>query len=117
MQLVLNTNGLTVKKRNNAFYIIGKEGRRLISPKRVTSIAVTADCLLSAAAIRLAAQHKIPIYFFNRSGMADARLWAANFGSIATIRRRQVLLAETPEATQKMRQLVRTFLVHYRAVL
>lgn len=99
MQILLDTNGLTVKKRNNAFWIVAKEGQRLISPKRVTSIAVTADCLLSASAIRLAASEGIPIYFFNRAGKADAKLWGSNFGSIATIRREQTLFALKPEAT------------------
>jgi len=99
MQLVLDTNGLIVKKRNNSFWIMAKEGKRLISPKRVSSIAVTADCLFSSAAIRLAANHSIPIFFMNASGHAESKLWAAAFGSTATIRRQQVLFALTPEAT------------------
>ena len=99
MQLVLDTNGLMVKKKNQAFWIVAKAGRRLISPHRVSSIAVTADCLLSAAAIRLAAQHGIPIYFFDGAGKARARLWSPGFGSIATIRREQIHFAARPEAT------------------
>lgn len=100
MQLVLDTNGLIVKKRNNSFWIMAKEGKRMISPKRVSSIAVTADCLFSSAAIRLAALHQIPIYFMDATGHAESRLWSAAFGSTATIRREQVLFALTPEATE-----------------
>jgi len=100
MQLVLDTNGLSLRKRNDAFWITAKEGRRLISPQRVSSIAVTADCLLSSAAIRLAARHSIPIYFYNGAGRPEARLWSPHFGSIARIRREQMKWAETPEATR-----------------
>lgn len=100
MQLVLDTNGLAVKKRNKSFWIIGQGQQRIISPHRVTSIAVTADCLMSSAAIKLAAKHQIPIFFFNKAGKAEARLWSDSFGSIATIRRQQVLFAMTPEATE-----------------
>lgn len=100
MQLVLDTNGLIIKKRNNAFWILAKEEKRIISPHRITSIAVMADCLLSSAAIRLAAEHQIPIYFMNATGRADAKLWSAAFGSLATIRRQQVLFALKPEATR-----------------
>ncbi|MEL6627181.1 MAG: CRISPR-associated endonuclease Cas1 [Bacteroidota bacterium] len=107
MQLVLDTNGLIVKKRNNAFYIVRKQEKRLISPSRITSIAVTADCLLSSAAIRLSAQHKIPIYFMDGTGQAKARLWSAQFGSIATIRREQTLFALEPEATEWIISLFR----------
>ncbi|MDX2246827.1 MAG: CRISPR-associated endonuclease Cas1 [Bacteroidia bacterium] len=99
MQLLLDTNGLTVRKKNDCFWITSKAGRRLISPNRITSIAVTGDCLFSSAAIRLAAWYKIPIFFFNAAAKVDAQLWSDSFGSIATIRREQVLLALTPEAT------------------
>ncbi|HMO41096.1 MAG TPA: CRISPR-associated endonuclease Cas1 [Saprospiraceae bacterium] len=100
MQLVLDTNGLTLQKRNNSFWIVHSKGRRLISPHRITSIAVVRDCLISAAAIRLAAKHGIPIFFFSASGKAEAQLRSAGFGSIATIRRQQIRIAETARATQ-----------------
>jgi CRISPR-associated protein Cas1 len=106
MQLVLDTNGLVVKKKNNSFWIISKEKRRLISPRRVDSIAVTADCLLSAAAIRLAARHQIPIYFFDGTARLQARLGGPGFGSIASIRRQQVLFAQSTAATQWIIELL-----------
>jgi len=99
MQLLLDTNGLQVKKRNNAFHIIGREAQRIISPQRITSIAVRADCLISSAAIRLASEHQIPIFFFDAAGKAEARLWSDNFTRMAEIRRQQVLFALKPEAT------------------
>lgn len=100
MQLVLDSNGLTVKKRNNNFWIIHKKGKRLISPFKVSSIAVTADCYLSTAAIRLAVSHGIPIYFINKYGKTDAQLWSANFEKKTEIRRKQVIFSETVEATR-----------------
>jgi len=100
MQLVLDTNGLTVKKRNESFWIYHKKEKRLISPRRIRSIAVVADCLISAAAIRLAAKHGIPIYFFNGQGTAEARLWSSNFGSQARIRKAQAIFPHRPEARE-----------------
>lgn len=99
MQLVLDTNGLTLKKRNNSFWVVSKKHRRVISPHRVSSIAVVRDCLISTAAIRLAINHKIPIFFFSYAGKAVGSLWSPYFGSIATIRRNQLKLAETEAAT------------------
>lgn len=100
MQLVLDTNGLILKKRNNSFWIISKKHRKIISPHRISSIAVIRDCLLSTAAIRLAIKHQIPIFFFNYAGKAEGSLWSPYFGSIATIRRNQLQLTETAKATQ-----------------
>ncbi|MEM1123772.1 MAG: CRISPR-associated endonuclease Cas1, partial [Bacteroidota bacterium] len=90
MQLVLDTNGLSLKKRNNSFWIVSKKHRRVISPHRVSSIAVIRDCLISTAAMRLAIKHKIPIFLFNYAGKAEGSLWSPYFGSIATIRRNQL---------------------------
>ncbi|MEM6846088.1 MAG: CRISPR-associated endonuclease Cas1 [Bacteroidota bacterium] len=99
MQLVLDTNGLVMKKRNNCFWITHKKGRRMISPHKVSSIAVTHDCLLSTSAIRLAIQHQIPIVLFSATGRPQGRLWSPYFGSIATLRRQQLRFGETPAAT------------------
>lgn len=100
MQLVLDTNGIIVKVRNAAFWIISKTQQRTISPTKITSIAITQDCLLSSAAIRLAVKHQIPIIFFNGQGKAEARLWSPYFSNIATIRRKQIQFFTLPQATE-----------------
>jgi len=99
MQLVLDTNGLVMKKRNNCFWITHKKGRRMISPHKVSSISVTHDCLISTSAIRLAIQHQIPIVLFNASGRPQGRFWSPYFSNIATLRRQQLKFTDTAEAT------------------
>ncbi len=98
MQLILDTNGLAIKIRNKCFWIIGKKFQRQISPHRISSISVTADCLVSTSAIRLAVKHGIPIYFSGRYGKTVAKLSSPNFGNIASLRRQQVLFAESIDA-------------------
>jgi CRISPR-associated protein Cas1 len=98
MQLVLDTNGLVVKQRKRCFQVIGKEKQRLISPERVTSIAVSAECLLSAAAIRLAVEHGIPIFFFGPTGDIEGKLWSPYFVGMASLRRAQALWLESPDS-------------------
>jgi CRISP-associated protein Cas1 len=89
MQLVLDTHGLVLKQRNRAFEVIGKQASRLISPKQITSIAVTADCLVSTAAIRLAVKHHVPIFLIDNTGQVEGRLWSAHFIGLASLRRSQ----------------------------
>ena len=102
MQIVLDTKGLVLKKRNQSFLIEHreKELKKSISPVKITSIAVTSSCFLSTGAIQLAADHQIPILFFDATGHARARLWSASFGRLATLRRRQVLRAMEAEGTR-----------------
>lgn len=89
MQLVLDTRGTALKQRNRAFHIIGKTEQRVISPQRLSSIAVTADCLISTAAIRLAVMHHIPIFLVDAAGQIEGRLWSAHFTGLASLRRAQ----------------------------
>lgn len=100
MQLVLDSNGISLKVRNKTFHVSKNKESRLISPYKVTSIAVLADVVFSSAAVKLATSHGIPIYFFARTGRVRARLWSPEFGNLATLRRKQVFFAETTAATQ-----------------
>jgi CRISPR-associated protein Cas1 len=105
MQLVLDTHGLVVKVRNRRFHITLRRNpkapekttleQRMISPDKISSIAVTADCLMSTAALRLAIEHEIPVYLFNESGDIAGKLWSPHFVGLASLRRAQALWHES----------------------
>lgn len=97
MQLVLNTHGLVLKVKQHVFYVSAGDERRMISPEQVTSIAVTAPCMMSSAAIALAADAGIPIYFYDRIGEAQSCLRSPYFESLATLRRKQVYFSDAIE--------------------
>lgn len=106
MQLVLDTKNLKLLKKRNSFLVEPEEGKsRTISPKKLTSIAITQAVLISSEAVKLAIKHEIPILFFDRIGKAQARLWSPYFGSIATLRRQQVRFGDSPLATAWIIQL------------
>ena len=98
MQLVIDTNGVQIKVRNKAFWIIGKKHRRQISPRRISSILISADCMIGSAAIRLAAKNEIPIFWENALGKIEARVWSPTFISHARIRRQQVIWSKSQDA-------------------
>lgn len=102
MQLVLDTKGLKLTKKNNIFHVSDGKRERNISPQKLKSIAVTASVELSSDAIVLAINNEVPILFFDRIGKAKARLWSPYFESIASLRRNQVRFGDSPEATAWM---------------
>jgi len=102
MQLVLDTKGLKLSKKGGIFLIEKEEKSRSISPVKLSSIAVTANVELTTEAVMLAVSHQLPIFFFDRTGRARARLWSPYFSSISTLRRSQVYFRETTEATAWM---------------
>lgn len=65
----------------------------MISPHKVSSIAVISPCTVTSAAVLLAVENKIPIIFFDHSGEPEAQLWSTRFGNLAELRRAQVLFA------------------------
>lgn len=101
MQLVLDTKNLHFGRLRGLFYAQAPDGvRRSISPRKVSSIAVTQSCHLHTGAIELAAAHEIPIYLLNAIGKVVARIGSPNFESIATLRRRQVEFCQAPDAAR-----------------
>lgn len=103
MQIILDTKDIRLDRRRNMFFVEAPDGKsRGISPHKVSSIAVTHDCWLSAAAIQLAALHEVPIYFLGRTGKVIARLASPYFSSIATLRRQQVLFSMSEDASSWM---------------
>ncbi len=99
MQLVLDSKGIKIANKNNAFQIISEGGERIIGPGKLTSIAIIANVQIQTDAINLAIKQQIPILFFNRFGKIVGRIWSPHFQSIATLRRQQIKFSETPEAT------------------
>lgn len=100
MQVVLNTHGLTLRVKDKVFHISDGQEYRKISPEQISSIAVTAPCQLSSAAVMLAADAGIPIYFIDHRGDVRASLRSPYFESLATLRRKQVYFADMEAASR-----------------
>ncbi len=113
MQLVLDTKGIELGVKDKVFFIQSPSKSRKISPKKVTSIAVTAYCKFTSTAVMLAVDHQIPILFFNYIGKAKAKMWSPFFQNLATLRRRQILFANTLECTVWFLELYKLKTEHY----
>jgi CRISP-associated protein Cas1 len=105
MHLLLDTKGLTVHRRKGCFFIESETTSRTISPLKVSSIAITSNCLLSASAIKLAIENQIPVLFMNRTGQVAGRLWSPSFHGLADLRIRQAFFSVHPLAARWIRQL------------
>lgn len=102
MQLVLDSKGLQLARQDRIFQVISKNGKRNISPAKLTSIAVHANVLLHTNAVTLAVEEQVPILFFDGIGRPKARLWSPHFVGLATLRRQQARFCEDALATAWM---------------
>lgn len=99
MQIIIDTADTAITVKNKCFFFQNKITRRQISPKRIDSIAITSNCNLNAAAIKLAASHQVPILFFNNFGTIQARMYSPYFINLAQLRKKQLLFTMSPNAT------------------
>jgi CRISPR/Cas system-associated endonuclease Cas1 len=88
MQLVLDTHGVALRRHQGSFVVILGEESRLISPDKITSIAVLGNAQLSSAALRLAAESGIPLFIHHpQNGKAEVRMDSIYFQNLAEVRR------------------------------
>lgn len=98
MQLLLDTRGLVLKQHNRSFLVVGKTKKAKISPHRIDSIAVTAACMLTTTALRLAIKHKIPVYIIGPTGAIEGTLWSPYLAGLASQRKSQVYWTDSKDA-------------------
>ncbi len=98
MQIVLDSYGTSLSRHNYIFEICTKDGnKKRIPPERVTSILISKGIVLSSDALLLALENQIDVIFTGKSGKPLGRIWNGKFGSIATIRKKQMLFAQSPQ--------------------
>ena len=102
MQIIIDTADTRISVKDKCFFIQNKTVKRQVSPKRLSSIAITSNCTLNAAVIKLAANHQVPILFFNNFGTLQARLWSPYFVNLAALRKKQLLFVESNAAANWM---------------
>jgi CRISPR-associated protein Cas1 len=106
MELILNTFGTSLIKENNNFVVVHKDGRQLISPSSVNTISISKGAKISSDAALLAIEHEIDVLFVENNGTPVGRLWSIKYGSISTIRRKQLDFTFSSEAITWIKSIV-----------
>lgn len=90
MDLVLNSYGTTLLRENEQFAVSTVDGKQLINPADVKTISISKGARISSDAVLLAIEHEIDILFIDGRGQPKGRVWSVKYGSISTIRRKQL---------------------------
>ncbi len=106
MNLVLNTFGSSLLVENSMFLVIHNEGKQVIDPSKVRSISISKGAKISSDAALLAIENEIDVMFIDRSGKPTGRLWSVKYGSISTIRRKQLDFAGSVQAVEWVKEIV-----------
>jgi len=90
MQLVINTRGSYLRKKNNCFLVKNEDKVFEVSVNKVDSILITTSAYISTDAIKFAVENNIDLVFLDFHGNPYGRVWHSKLGSTTLIRRRQL---------------------------
>lgn len=90
MQLVINTYGSYLRKKEGCFLVKNEDGEFEVSVKKVDSIMITTSSYLSTDAIKMAMDNNIDVIFLDDFGDPYGRVWHSKLGSTVAIRRKQL---------------------------
>lgn len=108
MDLVINTWGSFIKKKDNCFLIKNKDGSNEISAEKVNTIMITNSTGISSDAVELALSKNIDIVFLDKYGNPYGRVWHSRFGSTNLIRRIQIEAGRNKIGTDLSKDWVNT---------
>ena len=97
MQLVINSYGAYLHKKDELFVIKTDEKTTSISADKVDSILISTAATITTDAISLAIERNIDVVFLNHFGDPIGRIWHSKLGSTTVIRRWQLKAEDTPE--------------------
>jgi CRISPR-associated protein Cas1 len=93
-------------KENGLFVVKNNEGKQLIFPDKIKSIHISRGARISSDAALFALENEIDVFFIDKTGMPAGRLWSGKFGSISTIRRKQIDFTVSPAAVDWIKDLI-----------
>lgn len=106
MHIILNSFGTSLMKENGIFVVKNDDGKQQIFPEKLKSIHISKGARISSDAALLALEHEIDVFFIDKTGMPAGRLWSGKYGSISTIRRKQIDFTVSPAAVDWIKDLI-----------
>lgn len=106
MDIILNSYGVSLQKENNLFAVISHEGKQLFPPRDIKSISISKGARISSDAVLLAIENEIDVFFINKQGMPQGRVWSNQYGSVSTIRKNQLEFIYSQKSVTWIKELI-----------
>lgn len=90
MELVLNSYGVSLIKENNNLVVIHEGEKQKIPIDKLKTILISKGAKISSDAALLAIDNEVEILFVDGVGKPQGRVWSIKYGSVSTIRRKQL---------------------------
>lgn len=117
MNLHLNSYGSSLKVEGGMFRVQNGEEVHKFSPTQIKSISINRSASITAESMFLAISSGIPILLMARGGKIKGRVWSASYGSISTIRKKQLAFCDSEEAKAWIISLIHQKLLNQQQLL
>jgi CRISP-associated protein Cas1 len=117
MELVINTFGTSLIKENGQLVVVHADGRQIIPIDKLRSVLICKGAKLSSDAALLAIENEIEILFIDDMGKPQGRVWSIRYGSISTIRRKQLDFTFSKTAIKWIKEIIKQKLDNQAALL
>lgn len=106
MDLIFTTPGTYLNVKDGLIAVASDNQKSAVAPTKVERIILTTEAVLTTAVLHTAAENNIDIVILDRNGDPVGRFWHSRFGSITTIRRRQLELTTDDKGFDYAREWV-----------
>lgn len=104
MHLVVNSYGSKVLVHSGRLLVRTPEKRKTYPIKKLRSVTLHKGVVLSTDAALLCIENGVDVLFFSRAQKPEGRIWSHRFGSVSTIRRRQIEYATGRDALEWVKE-------------
>ena len=115
--LVLNTYGTSLLKEGENFLVVHPDGKQRIQPKTIKSVIINKGASITSDAALLAVENEVNVLFVDNNGKPGGRIWSVKFGSISTIRRKQIDFTQSEKAVDWIKNITIKKLENQAALL
>ena len=106
MELVLNTYGTSLTKVKDSLVVHHKDGKQKIPIEKLKTISISKGAKISSDAALLAIENEVEILFVDNTGKPQGRLWSVKYGSVSTIRRKQLDFSLSKKAIDWIKKII-----------
>lgn len=107
MELVLNSYGTSLIKDHDSLVVVHPDGKQKIPIDKLKSILISKGAKISSDAVLLAIENEVEIMFVNDMGKPEGRVWSIKYGSVSTIRRKQLDFTLSPKAVAWIKNILK----------
>lgn len=106
MELVLNSYGVSLIKEHNNLVVVHQDGKQKVPIAKLKTILISKGAKISSDAALLAIENEVEIMFVDGTGKPQGRVWSIKYGSVSTIRRKQLDFTLSKKSVDWIKQML-----------